>query len=127
MSVGGVFRASEGGETRSSRGQDRLANLRQVVEALGAALSASEGQGHLETIFERQVRQMLNLRSVRLREVRTRYQARLVTPTRTSESIVLGVPTTDPNVQAVLEASHDAGASLNESDVDMLAAMAQLG
>jgi transcriptional regulator with PAS, ATPase and Fis domain len=67
------------------------------------------------------------LRTVRLREVRTRYQARLVTPTRTADSIVLGVPTSDPRVQAVLEASYDPMQPLNDPDVEVLTAIAQLG
>jgi len=33
------------------------------------------------------------MRTVRLREIPARYHARLVTPTRTSESIVVGVHT----------------------------------
>src|SRR5262245_2297267 len=106
---------------------ERLSSLRQVLVALGTALSASTGEGDLEVAFERQVRQLLDLRTVRLREVRTRFQARLVTPTRTGDSIVLGVPTADPSVQAVLEASYDPLQPLNDPDVDVLMAVAQLG
>jgi len=106
---------------------ERLASLRQELVALGTALSASAGEGDLEVAFERQVRQLLDLRTVRLREVRTRFQARLVTPTRTGDSIVLGVPTADPTVQAVLEASYDPEQPLNDPDVDVLMAVAQLG
>jgi transcriptional regulator with PAS, ATPase and Fis domain len=127
MSLGEVYRASEAGGDRSPRGQERLAGLRQALVALGAALGADAPEGSLEAVFERQVRQLLNLRHVRLREVRSRYQARLVTPTRTSDSIVLGVPTMDREVQAVLEASYDPGAPLNDPDIDVLTAMAQLG
>jgi hypothetical protein len=106
---------------------ERLSSLRQVLVALGTALSASTGEGDLEVAFERQVRQLLDLRTVRLREVRTRFQARLVTPTRTGDSIVLGVPTADPSVQAVLEASYNPEQPLNDPDVDVLMAVAQLG
>jgi transcriptional regulator with PAS, ATPase and Fis domain len=81
----------------------------------------------LPGIFEQQVQQALSLRSVRLREIAPRYQARLVTPTRTSESVVLGVPTTDTRAQAVLEVSCESGRALNERDVHALTAMAQLG
>ena len=56
-----------------------------------------------------------------------RYQARLVTPTRTAESIVLDVPSANPRVQAVLEASFERGRLLDEQDVALLTAAAQLG
>jgi len=127
MSVGEVYSAETGAGGSSARNQERISSLRQVLVALGAALTSSTSDGDLETVFERQVRQLLDLRMVRLREVRTRYQARLVTPTRTADSIVLGVPTSDPRVQAVLEASYDPMHPLNEPDVDVLTAVAQLG
>src|SRR4029078_7290285 len=81
----------------------------------------------LEAQFEQHVRQLLGLRSVRLREVRARYQARLVTPTRTNDSIVLGVPGSDPGLQALLEASCDPGRRFHEHDLDVLTAVAQIG
>src|SRR5262245_48477324 len=127
MSVGEVYSAEAGAGGGSARNQDRISSLRQVLVALGTALTNSTSEGDLESVFERQVRQLLDLRVVRLREVRTRYQARLVTPTRTVDSIVLGVPTSDPRVQAVLEASYDPTQPLHDPDVDVLMAMAQLG
>ena len=127
MSVGEVYPAQGGGGGCPPRSLERLSSLRQVLVALGTALTSSTSEGDLEIIFERQVRQLLDLRTVRLREVRTRFQARLVTPTRTGDSIVLGVPTSDPRVQAVLEASYDPNQPLNEPDVDVLTAIAQLG
>src|SRR6185503_17534918 len=87
------------------RGEDNVASVRQILEALGTALASQAPHHDLGATFEQHVRQALDLRAVRLREVRDRYQARLVTPTRTSDSIVLGVPTADPRVHAVLEAS----------------------
>jgi DNA-binding NtrC family response regulator len=104
-----------------------VSSLRQVLEALGAALVRNTTDNDLEATFEQEVRQVLELRAVRLREVRVRYQARLVTPTRTAESIVLGVPTADPRVQAVLEASCDPTRPLDEPDFDALVALAHLG
>ena len=98
-----------------------------MLVALGTALSTHAGDEDLEATFEQQVRQALELRSVRLREVRARYQARLVTPTRTTDSIVLGVPTSDTRVQAVLEASCDPNRRFDEHDLDALQAVAQLG
>ncbi len=101
-------------------------DLRQILAALGAGLR-QEGDRDLAVIFEQEVQQLLSMRSVRLREVPARYQARLVTPTRTLDSIVLGVPTGDPRVQAVLEASTAPNRTLDEWDFEMLTAAAQLG
>jgi DNA-binding NtrC family response regulator len=98
-----------------------------VLEALGSALASNTPLETLGATFEQQVRQALDLRAVRLREVRTRYQARLVTPTRTPDSIVLGVPTPDPRVQAVLEASCQPDRPLGAPEQDMLVALAHLG
>jgi len=105
----------------------RDAHLRRLVAALGTAISDPSTEGGLSALFEQHVQQVLSMRGVRLREIPTRYQARLVTPTRTAESIVLGVPTADPQVQAVLEASFDRSRQLDEHDVELLTTAAQLG
>jgi transcriptional regulator with PAS, ATPase and Fis domain len=102
-------------------------DLRQVLAALGAGLVRQGCERDLSSIFEQQIQQSLSMRAVRLREIPARYHARLVTPTRTSESIVLGVPTTDPRVQAILEASFERGRLLDDEDFDALTAAAQLG
>jgi transcriptional regulator with PAS, ATPase and Fis domain len=101
--------------------------LRDVVAAVSAALSRPSMDGGLPGIFEKQVERLLSMRAVRLREIPTRYQARLVTPTRTAESIIVHVPTADSQVQAVLEASFERGRILNERDVELLSAAAELG
>jgi transcriptional regulator with PAS, ATPase and Fis domain len=98
-----------------------------VVEAVSAALTRESAEPPLEAAFEQAVQQALDLRAVRLREVRARYQARLVTPTRTPDSIVLGVPTADSRVQAVLEASCHPDRPFDEPDVSALLTVAQLG
>jgi transcriptional regulator with PAS, ATPase and Fis domain len=100
-------------------------DLRQVLAALGAGL-VHQGRD-LPSIFEQQIQQSLSMRAVRLREIPARYHARLVTPTRTSESVVLGVPTTNPRVQAILEASFERGRLLDDEDFDALTAAAYLG
>ena len=105
----------------------KATELRHVVAAVSAALAQPPADDNLAAIFERQVQQLLSMRAVRLREIPARYQARLVTPTRTAESIVVGVPTSDPNVQAVLEAKFDRGRTLAERDFELLTAAAQLG
>jgi len=101
-------------------------DLRPLLAALGAELAKAANRD-LSSIFEQELRQLLAIRTVRLREVPARYQARLVTPTRTAGSIVLDVPTSDPRVQAVLEASTDPSRTLAAGDLDLLDAAAQLG
>jgi len=108
-------------------GEQKARDLRQIVAAVSAALAHASAEDSLPSVFERQVQELLSVRSVRLREIPARYQARLVTPTRTAESIVVGVPTADPGVQAVLEASFDRSRALDEHDFDLLTAAAQLG
>jgi len=108
-------------------GVERAADLRQVVAAISAALAHPGAEGGLPGIFEKQVEQLLSMRAVRLREIPARYQARLVTPTRTAESVVLDVPTADPRMQAVLEASFERGRLLDKRDFELLTAAAQLG
>src|SRR5688572_33173993 len=110
-------------EQAASSAEARLQGVRQLLVVLGNALVNRFPEDDLEAQFEQHVRQMLGLRSVRLREVRARYQARLVTPTRTNDSIVLGVPGSDPRVQAVLEASCDPGRRFGESDLEVLTAV----
>mgnify|MGYP003339663416 CR=1 FL=1 len=102
-------------------------DLRHVLAALGAGLVKAAGHPDLPSIFEQQVQQLLSMRAVRLREVPARYHARLVTPTRTSESIVVDVPTSSPQTQAVLEASFDPGRLLDEDDFATLTTAAHLG
>src|SRR5204863_1174718 len=102
-------------------------DLRHVLAALAAGLGRSGNDRDLPSIFEQHVQQHLSMRAVRLREVPARYHARLVTPTRTSESIVLGVPTANPQMQAVLEASFDPGRLLDDDDFAALTTAAQLG
>jgi len=124
--VSETYAVTRGNDETSVRPEGNVASLRQVLEALGTAL-ANAANDDLGATFERHVRQALQLRAVRLREVRARYQARLVTPTRTSDSIVLGVPTADPRIQAVFEASCQPDRPLAEPDYDMLVALAHVG
>ena len=101
--------------------------LRQVLSALGAGLTGDAGPQELPGIFERELQRALSVRAVRLREIPPRYHARLVTPTRTPDSIVLGVPCGDPRMQAVLEACSGPDRALDDWDHEVLSTAAQLG
>ena len=101
--------------------------IAQVLRALGDALVSDPVERDLQAVFEREVTRVADVRTVRLREIPSRHQARLVTPTRTSQSIVLGVPSADPRVQAILEAAFDPALPPDDQQIDVLAAAAQLG
>jgi transcriptional regulator with PAS, ATPase and Fis domain len=101
--------------------------VQQVIAALGTALGRDAAGDDLAVVFEREVQRLLSIRAVRLREIPARYQVRLVTPTRTADSVVLGVPTPDPRMQAVLEASCEPDRPLDDWDYQVLTSIAQLG
>ncbi len=113
--------------TSSSSASEPRPDLRRILSALVAGLARVTPDRDLQAIFEQQLQQLLSIRSVRLREIPARYQARLVTPTRTSDSVVLGVPTANPRVQAVLEAYFEPGRPIDDSDLEMLESAADLG
>ena len=50
-----------------------------------------------------------------------------MTPTRSADAVVLGVPTIDDRTQAVLEASLPAHRAFREIDLELLTAAAHLG
>ena len=87
---------------------ERLGDLiGDVLRALGDALAGDPVERDLQAVFEREVQLAAGVRSVRLRELPARHHARLVTPSRTAQSMVMGVPSADPRVQAILEAGFD--------------------
>ena len=100
--------------------------VQQVITALGNALARNAADRDLAAVFESEVQRLLSMRSVRLREIPARYQVRLVTPTRTADSVVLGVPTADPYRQAVLEANCEPNRPLDDVDYQVLTSVAQL-
>jgi transcriptional regulator with PAS, ATPase and Fis domain len=109
------------------RRRDRRADLRQVLGALALRLAEPLADRTLQSVFERELTHILPARSVRLREIPTRFQARLVTPTRTAQSVVLDVPTRDSSRQIVLEATMAPGSRLDDWNRDLLVAAANLG
>ena len=112
----------------SSPDSEPRPDLRRILSALVAGLVRVTPDRDLQAIFEQQLQRLLSMRSVRLREIPARYQARLVTPTRTADSIVLWrTPTANPRVQAVLEAYFEPGRPIEGSDFEMLESAADLG
>jgi DNA-binding NtrC family response regulator len=111
----------------TARRADRRTDLRHVMRALVAGLVETSEPRPLPRVFEQELSRVLPVRSIRLREVPTRYQARLVTPTRTTDSLVLDVPTADPGRQVVLEARFEPGRAPDDWNVQLLSAAAHLG
>jgi transcriptional regulator with PAS, ATPase and Fis domain len=109
------------------RRQDRRVDLRQVVRALAASILSRQDDRTLPVVLEQALAHVVPARSIRLREVPTRYQARLVTPTRNADSMVLDVPTADPDRQVVLEATFDPARPLDDWTFDLLSTAALLG
>ena len=101
--------------------------MAQVLRAVGEALVGDPVERDLQAVFEREVQRIAGMRVVRLREIPLRCHARLVTPTRTSQSIVLGVPTGDLRTQGMLEVTFDAASPPGDLQLDFLVASAQLG
>jgi len=106
---------------------ERLDDLiAQILRALGDALAGDPVERDLHRVFEREVQRTAGVRAIRLRELPARYHARLVTPSRTTQSIVMGVPSADPRVQGILEACFDPASPPGELQIELLAAAAQL-
>src|SRR5688572_5868535 len=101
--------------------------LREVISRLARAIADDGASGRLQEVFEQTIREVLPVRAIRLREVPSSYRARLVTPTRTAQSVVLDVPTNDPQRQAVLEASFDAASGMDAAGAALLDTAAHLG
>ena len=120
-----VPEASRAVSALAAAGVDAAA-MQQIITTLGSAMAQPGAEQDLIALFEREVQRLLRMRAVRLREIPARYQVRLVTPTRTAESLVLGVPSSDSRVQVVLEATCDPNRDLDERDYHMLSSVAQL-
>ena len=111
--VRGMLRAASAATTTAGI---EAAAIQELLASLGSAVAQSSAEQDLIAAFEADVQRLLRMRAVRLREIPIRYQVRLVTPTRTSDSLVLGVPSADSRVQAVLEATCDPNRDLDERD-----------
>ena len=107
-------------------GQGRLEDLGPLIGGMARALSGTS-TGTVQQAFETGLRQLLPLSAVRLREVPLSFGARPGAPTAAAESIVLDVPTSDTDRQAVLEASLVDGHVLDPMGIELLGAAASLG
>jgi DNA-binding NtrC family response regulator len=106
---------------------ERRSDLRQVIRAVAATLASRHDDRPLPTVFEQALASVVPARSVRLRELPSRYQARLVTPARTCDALVLDVPAGEADRQFVLEATFDPAHPLDEWNIELLSTAALLG
>lgn len=109
------------------RAENHHDRLREVISRLAYAIADEQPRGTLQEVFETTIRDVLPVRAIRLREIPSSYRARLVTPTRTPQSVVLDVPTNDPQRQAVLEASFDSSSGMDADGAALLDTAAHLG
>jgi transcriptional regulator with PAS, ATPase and Fis domain len=114
-------------DERDERRGERRADLRHVIRSLAANILTRHDDRALPTVLEQALAQIVPARTVRLREVPARYPSRLAAPARTSESVVLDVPTPDSERQFVLEAIVDPDRPLDEWNVDLLSTATFLG
>ena len=82
---------------------------------------------NLPAIFEREVQQLVDAGDVRLREIPPRYHARLVTPTRTADAIVLGVPTADDRDAGGARGLLPPNRPFRDVDLELLTTAAHIG
>jgi transcriptional regulator with PAS, ATPase and Fis domain len=109
-----------------ARQGERRKDLRQVIRAVAATLLNRNDERALPSVFEQALAQVVPVRGIRLRETPSRYQARLITPARTSDAVVLDVPATDPGRQFVLETIVDPARPLDDWNIELLSTAALL-
>ena len=111
---------------RTPRQLDRRRAFGDLLAALTRSLDRRCDISLMRGAFEETLRRVLPVRRVQLREAGSRWIARLeagVSP----ESVALEVPSADPGVPGMLEATFDPGCRLGEWDFQILSLAAQLG
>src|SRR5262245_55276279 len=106
-----------------ARGRDRRAGLADIVAALSRSIGDRTDAALMRGAFEHALRQILQLRSVQLRDNGSRWSNGR-SDRGSVESIALEVPGLGPG--GVLEASLEPGAPLGDWDVQLLGAAAHL-
>src|SRR5262249_24506713 len=97
----------------------------ELLAALTSGLDPQYESSALRGTFERLLRRIVPVRTIRLRDLANRWSAHEVSAG--VESIVLELPGTDPAARRVLEATFDPGCPLGEWDFQMLGHAAHLG
>ncbi len=100
---------------------------REFLGALVSAVVDAPSDQTLQDAFERQLLKLLPIRRVKLRALPASHHARLVTPARTADSIVLDVPVADRSRQVILELTFETRPPMEAPPLDQLRTAAQLG
>lgn len=103
----------------------RAADLRPLIGGVARALGGEGGM--MQQAFEAGLRELLPLRTVRLREVPSPVRASTAPPVCGGREVVLDVPTSRAGRPAVLEAALGDGHSLDAGGLAVLDAAASLG
>ncbi len=101
------------------RQRDRRQALTDLFSALTGALDRQGDISLMRGAFEQMMRRLVPVRTIQLREMTSRWSSRTDSG-GAIESIALDVPSSDPAIKSVLEASFDPACRLGEWDFQML-------
>jgi DNA-binding NtrC family response regulator len=107
------------------RQRDRREAVAEMIAALSRALDRRLDVSLMRGAFETALGRVVPLRSVRLREVGSRWVGRV--DAAGTESVTLEVPGADPSSQGLLEVTFDPGGRLGDWDFQVLGTAAHLG
>ena len=111
--------------SRTPRQRDRRQALGELLAAVTRSLDRRYDISLMRGAFEETLRRIVPVRSVQLREAGSRWAVRVDRPG--PESVALEVPSDDPSLPGMLEATFDPGCRLGEWDFQMLSFASQLG
>jgi transcriptional regulator with PAS, ATPase and Fis domain len=106
------------------RQRDRRHALLDMLTAITALLDPQADVSALRETFEDTLRRVVPVRTIRLRDSRTRWTTRAH---ENAESIALDVPTGDPDLPAALEATFDPDCRLGDWDFQLLGVACHVG
>jgi DNA-binding NtrC family response regulator len=107
------------------RQRDRRESVSALIASLTRALDRRLDVSLMRGAFEAALAQVIQVRSVNLREAGSRWRAR--TDAATPESVTLEVPGGDASARGLLEVTFDPGCRLGDWDFQMLGTAAHLG
>jgi DNA-binding NtrC family response regulator len=122
---GTAFGSAAGMPPYIPRQRDRREAVSDLLASLARALDRRLDVSLMRGAFETALTQVIPVRTVRLRELGSRWGGR--TDAAGPESITLDVPGADPSSQALLDVTFDPGGRLGDWDFQMLGTAANLG
>jgi DNA-binding NtrC family response regulator len=107
------------------RRRDRRETFAQMLTVLARGLDRNQDISLMRGVFEASLKQVVPVRTVRLREIGSRWCGSDDSPG--PESVVLDVPGSDPSSQGLLEVTFDPGCRLGDWEFQVLGSAAHLG